>query len=291
MTYSTLANDKILRKEFIEKYIFTKMNPELRYMNLFRKTNLNGATTFEYMRDETSAEDDIQKGVMSEPIEVSELSKLSKIEISGIEKKLGDTAQFGYAMEFSEQKLRENGIIDDILRFYDRAAYGMARKINIDILNNMKNFAAADPITLNDGSWDDSEMITEDLIDMKRAFEIEGYPYRLSDIFLQTDNYYEANKYYKKVDGSFNPGNIEGLAFHNIMSDIEEGKLIGIDKKVSPLTLYYNKNPKHSVIPNSFININKVTEDKYPFVTRIEMWAEMGLACKEPKAILLQDGI
>ena len=91
MPIITLSSDKMLRKEFIERAIMKKMSPQLYFLNLFPVVDLDGATTFSYFRDDVSAEDDIQTGVMSEPLPVSELSALSKIDISTITKKTGDT--------------------------------------------------------------------------------------------------------------------------------------------------------------------------------------------------------
>ena len=133
MPIITLSADKLLRKEFIERAILKKMSPQLYFLNLFPVVDLGGATTFSYFRDDESAEDDIQKGVMSEPLPVTELSELTKIDVSSITKKVGDTYQFGYAFEWSEAKLKENGFVDELARAYDRMAYGMARKLNGDI--------------------------------------------------------------------------------------------------------------------------------------------------------------
>ncbi len=279
----------MLRKEFIERAIMKKMSPQLYFLNLFPVVDLDGATTFSYFRDDVSAEDDIQTGVMSEPLPVSELSALSKIDISTITKKTGDTYQFGYAMEYSEAKQKENGFVDEVARAIDRMSYGMARKLNGDIFNCMDQFASATPITLNDGTWDASAQINDDIVDMKYSFEDqEGWDYNLTDAFVNTQNFRELNKFYSALDGQFTPDDCEGVGFTNTKTAVSEGTLYGIDKNIKPITIYKNTNPKHSTMNGGLINVNTYTQDHYPFSTTIEVWMEVGIACKHPSAILKQ---
>lgn len=292
MPIITLSADKLLRKEFVERAIIKKMNPQLFFLDIFPVVDLGGATTFSYFRDDISAEDDITTGVMSEPLPVSELGKLSTIDISPISRRSGDTYQFGYAFEYSEAKLKENGFVDEIARAYDRIAYGMSRTINRDIFKFMDENANATPIDLNDGTWDASAQINDDIIDMKYSFEDqEGWDYNLTNAYVNTANFRELNKFYSALDGSFNPGDCEDVAFTNTKTAVGEGTLYGIDKNIKPITIYKNVNPKHSTMSGGLINVNMAKEDRYPFTNRVEVWAEMGLACKHPTAILKQTGI
>ena len=285
----------MLRKEFFERAILTKMKPYLYFLDIFPVVDLGGATNFSYFIDEENAEDDIQKGVMSEPLPVSELSDLTKIDISTITKKTGDTYQFGYAFEYSEVKLKENGFIDEVARAMDRMAYGMARKINGDIFNAMDTFAQGTPITLNDGSWDNSAQINDDIIDLKYSFEDQTFQeYTFTDMFLNSNQVREANKFYTALNGSFNMNDVEDVKFTNTKQAVADGTAYCIDKNVKPITIYKNVNPLHSTLSNpvsGLININTYTQDKYPFKKGIEVWAEMGIGCHHPDAILKQTGL
>ena len=295
MPIITLSAEKMLRKEFFERAILTKMKPQLYFLDIFPVVDLGGSTNFSYFIDEENAEDDIQKGVMSEPLPVSELSELTKIDISTISKKTGDTYQFGYAFEYSEAKLKENGFIDEVARAIDRISYGMARKINGDIFNNMDKFAKGNAITLNDGSWDESNQINDDLIDLKYSFEDQTcQDYTLTDMFLNTKQVREANKFYTALNGSFSLDNVEDIKWTNTKNAVADGTAYCIDRQIKPMTIYKNVNPKHSTLANpisGLINVNTYTQDKYPFKKGIEVWAEMGIGCKHPDAILKQTGL
>ena len=294
MPIITLSAEKMLRKEFVERAILTKMKPQLYFLDIFPVVDLGGATTFTHFIDDKNAEDDIQNGVMSEPLPVTELSELTKIDISPINKKVGDTYQFGYAFEWSEAKLKENGFIDELARAYDRMAYGMARKLNNDIFNIMDTYAQSG-ITLNDGDWGSSAQINDDLIDLKYKFEDQTFQeYTLTDMYLNTNQMREANKFYKALDGGFNPNDVEGITFHNTKTTVSDGTAYCIDKNIKPITIYKNVNPKHSTLSNpvsGLININTYEQDKYPFKSGFECWMEMGVAVKHSQAILKQTGL
>lgn len=294
MPIITLSAEKMLRKEFVERAILTKMKPQLYFLDIFPIVDLGGATTFTHFIDDVNAEDDIQNGVMSEPLPVTELSELTKIDISPISKKTGDTYQFGYAFEWSEAKLKENGFIDEVQRAIDRMAYGMARKINADIFNTMDTYAQSG-ITLNDGDWSDSAQINDDLIDLKYKFEDQTFQeYTLTDMYLNTAQVREANKFYKALTGEFNESDVEGIEFHNTKTTVSAGTAYCIDKNIKPITIYKNVNPKHSTLSNpvsGLININTYEQDKYPFKHGMEVWAEMGIAVKHSQALLKQTGL
>ena len=294
MPIITLSAEKMLRKEFVERAILTKMKPQLYFLDIFPVVDLGGATTFTHFIDDKNAEDDIQNGVMSEPLPVTELSELTKIDVSPISKRTGDTYQFGYAFEYSEAKLKENGFIDEVQRAIDRMAYGMARKLNGDIFNTMDTYAQSG-ITLNDGQWDESAQINDDIIDLKYKFEDATFQeYTLTDMYLNTTQMREAEKFYKALDGGFQPNNTEGIALHNVKSAITSGTAYCIDKNVKPMTIYKNVNPKHSTLSNpisGLININTYEQDKYPFKKGMEVWMECGIAVKHSQAIVKQTGL
>lgn len=289
MAVITLTTKEALRKEFIEAYVLEKMNPTLGFLGLFPTVNLNGATSFKMFTDETSAEDDIISGVMGEPVDLGELSKLPTIEVSPIDSQLGDTKRFGFSLRFSRDIENQNERIDELIRAYDKASYAMLRKLNNDYVNTIKTYAKAEPITLNDGSWKTSNKISEDIIDMQEAFDIIGYDYSLTDMYIGKDSWYGTKKYYNALDEGFTPNDMEGSALHKV-NELDSG-LIGLDNITKPITTYYNVDSKYSTIQNSFINVDRYVEKEYPKQTVIEVWAEMGIGVKHPKAMLYQEGV
>lgn len=287
----SLAPEKLLRKEFIEGVILEKLNPDMGFLNLFPRVNLEGATSFKHFRDEISAEDDIVSGVTSEPVPLTELARLPEIEFSKIQSQIGDTHRFGYALRFSKEIFKkENGRIDEVLRGLDRASYGIKRALNRMSKNALANNAEAATITLNDGSWKTSEKIEYDIADMKAAYDIIGYDYNLNTTFISKDSFYGAKKYFDALlPNGFTPNNMDGVEINKVNELTQD--LIGLDSTVRPATMYYNVDNDFSTIEGSFVNVNVRDEREYPFNKVIEIWCEMGIGIHHPKAILYQPGV
>ena len=130
--------------------------------------------------------------------------------------------------------------------------------------------------------------------DWQKAYtfeDVEGWNYNLTDCFVNTNQFRALNKFYSALDGKFTPNDCEGVSFTNTKTTITDGTMYGIDRLTKPITIYKNVNHKHSTMNGGLINVNIAKEDTYPFSNRIEVWAEMGLACKHPKAILKQTGL
>ena len=292
MAIITLTADKALRREFIERAITKKMNPMLQFKDLFPVVDLQGATTFKYFEDDISAEDDIKSGVMTEPMEISELSKLTKLEVSPINRKIGDVTQFGYAIDFSKKIQRENGFIDELLRAYERAAYGMARKINLDVFNTIDTYASGQAPTIAKEWSEDDANIPIDIIHGKQKFEdVEGYDYTLTDLFVNTENYREAEIAYRYLPQTFNNGNIEGVQLTNCKQLVQSGTAYAIDMNLKPITIYKNVDTEHSTMDGGIINVNTYTDVEYPFSTHIELYCELGIAAKVNKAMSKWTGL
>ena len=62
MPIITLSAEKMLRKEFVERAILTKMKPQLYFLDIFPVVDLGGATTFTSFIDDKNAEDDFSDG-------------------------------------------------------------------------------------------------------------------------------------------------------------------------------------------------------------------------------------
>lgn len=289
MAVMTISPKEALRKQFIEAYILEKMNPNLGFLNLFPRVNLQGATSFKMFTDETSAEDEIIAGNMGEPVDLGELSRLPTIKVHPIESKLGDVKRFGFSLRFSQDIENQNTRIDEIMRALDMAGYNMLRTLNKNYLKTITTYAKAEPITLNDGSWTTSNKISEDIIDMQKSFDILGYDYNLTNMYIGKESWYGTKKYYNALDEAFTPNDIEGSSLSKV-DELETG-LIGLDNNIKPITTYYNVNSKYSTFEGSFINVNKYEEERYPYQTVIDIWAEMGLGVRHPRAMLYQEGV
>ena len=208
--------------------------------------------------------------------------------------KYGGMQRFGYQLKFSKQMLRQNAIIDEIARAVDRAAFGIAKKMNDDIISCIQ----ANGQSLGNGAADwgsSSATPVEDILTFKNASMVEGYPYELTDMFLHQTNYFEMMKYLQGIDinwvvspmgGDQQLPQINGVRFHNIrQTQLAEDAYMGVDSRFPGITIYEYVDGQKSTMEGGMVNINVIEEEKYPYNTVVEIFAERGLAPKLPKAL------
>jgi len=308
MATLTLSPEAALQPRFLEGIINKKMENMLSFNNIF-PTVRTDALSFSYFEDTTTAGADITAGTMSKPAPLMELGELTEIEVSSISQTHGAMQRYGYSMRFSQRQLREPSFIDEIMRGVDRATYGMATKMNDDIISAWQTaggttnttFASAfTPVAVWSGST--AEPIT-DMISLVEASQTQGYPYSATDVWLNKTNYYEMLKILTQTDINYviNPfggeptvPTVAGVKVHNLStqsSELSEGYVLGADSKYPGITIMEYKDPGMSTMENGHVMINKYVEERYPYNIVVEMFAERGIATKLPYALYYDSGI
>ena len=296
MAVKTMDPRQVLQPIFLEGIMNKKMEQSLDFVDIFPRVKTD-ALSFSYFEDTTTAGADITSGTMGTPNQLGEIGELSEIEVSSISMKHGGMERFGYQLRFSQRQLREAAVIDEISRAVDRAAFGMAKKMNDDILSSLK--AVVNDITEVSGAavWSDAAATpVEDILSFVEASMIEGYPYELNSLFLNKTNYFEIMKYLQGIDINWvrNPLSSEGTTMPVVngvsinklfTSQLAEGGYLGLDSRYPAMTIYEYLDPKHSTIPGGMVNVNTYEEDRFPYNIVVEMYAERGLALKVPNAV------
>ena len=289
----TLDPRQILQPGILEGIVNKKLEQNLDFKDMFPVVRTD-ALSFAYFTDLTTAGADIAAGTQALPSELMELGQLDEIETSSIAVSYGGMERFGYQMRFSKRQLREAAIIDEISRAVDRAAFGIAKKMNDDIISAI----AANGQSLGNGAADwaaAGATPVEDLLTFKNASMVEGYPYELTDMFLHQNNYFELMKYIQGIDinwvqspfgGMADLPVINGVKLHNVRStQVTEDAYYGMDARFPGITIYEFVDSDKSVIENGHVNMNVFEEERYPYNTVVEMFVERGLAAKLPYAL------
>ncbi len=296
MAERTMDPRQVLQPIFLEGVINKKLEQNLDFVDIFPRVKTD-AMSFSYFEDKVNAGADIVSGVMGTPNTLGEIGELSEIEVSSITMKHGAMERFGYQLRFSQKQLREEAVIDEISRAVDRAAFGMAKKMNDDVLGALK--AAVPDFTPVGGNavWSDAAATpVEDILSFVEASILEGYPYETNELFLNKANYFELLKYMQGIDINWvrNPMDngaqvvprVNDVGIHKLFSsELAEGGYLGLDARYPAMTVYEYLDPKHSSMPGGMINVNKYEEERFPYNIVIEMYAERGLALKVPNTV------
>ena len=286
-----------IQPQVVEGILNKKVENQLTFKDMF-KERLTDATSFRYSEDITTAGADITSGVQGEPVPITEESDLTEVEISPITFQTGVLGAWGYKIRINPRTLREEGTTDEVLRAYDRVGYGMARKVNVDTISALTTAAAANDITEVDGtavwSHDDADVI-KDIVNFKKAFKQEGYPYRMNNIYLHPDNMSEAELYMIQVDRNWaiDPTTeapvpqIRGVGFNEVATDeLAEGAYLGLDSRFPAATFYKFVDPQKSSNPqDNRVMVHRYVEQEYPQRIVIELTMEYGIAVPLKNAV------
>lgn len=291
----TLDPRQILQPRVLEGIVNAKLEQNLDFKDMFPVVKTD-ALSFAYFEDTTTAGADIASGKQATPSVLMELGELDEIETSSISMKYGGMERFGYQMRFSKRQLREAAIIDEISRAVDRGMFGIAKKMNDDIIGAIQ--AVSNDVTEPAGAavWSDpSATPVEDILTIKEATMIEGYPYELTDLYLHQTNYFEMMKYIQGIDinwvqspfgGASELPVVNGVKIHNLrQTQLAEGGYLGADARYPGLSIYEYVDPTKSTMENGHVNVNVYEEERYPYNTVVEIFAERGIATKLPNSL------
>lgn len=288
--------DKLLQPSSVEFILYTKMNPHLNMLGMFKKQDLHGDKHFAFATDRTSAEDDILSGILHEPVEIEEASQLPQINVSGIQEESGNTVKLGFEMEFTEEAVADNKNYSNVQRTLSRAGYAIQRTLNRYAYQVLVANAEAPTLSSTPTSWaTDNDAVDDDIKALKRAFNNqEGYDYNLTNMYVSKESLWGAEDYYDatRING-FDPNNVRGMSLQGV-NELESG-LLGIDANLAPAMWYYNVHPEDNTYNDafgSFINVNRVEQnEEIPRGLKIQMYVEFGFAVLEPRAVLFQESI
>ena len=245
--------DKLLSPSSVEFILYTKMNPHLNMLGMFKKQDLHGDKHFAFATDRTSAEDDILNGILHEPVEMEEASQLPQINISGIQEESGNTTKLGFEMEFTEEAVADNKNYSNVQRTLSRAGYAMQRTLNRYAYQVLVANAEAPVLDDTPTSWATANDDVDDNVKaLQRAFNNqEGYDYNMTNMYVSKESLWGAEDYYDatRING-FDPNNVRGMSLQGV-NELESG-LLGIDSNLAPAVWYYNVHPEDNTYNSQF---------------------------------------
>ncbi len=294
----------LLHPESVERIIHQYTIAPMSMLTLFEPQNNNGDKHFEYSYSKRNADIDIAKGILAEPVELTEGSEFPQVSFSGIQEEYGNMTKFGFEVEFTKESAenpKNFAFFKDCLRDMGRAMTRMINRFAFYELN--ASAGLVDPITLGDGAWvKGNEAIDDDIVGIVRAMRNqENYEgqFNVSDMYVSQTAWDSAEDLYKVInangqfDGRSNGANL------NVASEIQNG-LLAIDRNAHPAIWYYNvKNGDNrlneaSIPRSSIINVHyfeDADDSKLPQTFGYQLYVELGLAVNKEMAILTQEGV
>jgi hypothetical protein len=311
----TAPNEEFLTKRFIVPKMYEIMNPLLAWTDIFPQVKAT-APVVAYKQESTSDSGDTKK---RKPKLMTTSGQWTYVNISQFEMKSATLNKKGFAIKIDQDALDYVEGVDEIQRAMRKTAFWMAEDYNDRISAEIT--ASGTALSTNwtpTAVWSDSNATPiADLEDLEDCFIREGYPYRLTDVFIHKDNFKELKKYLTSIDinqfkqeklygvptnGSRDAIDIPvvGATVHRLLSGVTEGSIIAIDRNNPGMTIFYNQSPRYSVVANNyetFVNGQKVSKslsygfnfnkyfDNETHETVIQLWYDNKPVVIEPYAI------
>jgi len=324
MVQISQPNEDFLNRDFVIPTVFEIMNPYLVFMDILPRVKTNSQVV-RYKQETVSQSTDPKKET---PRVRTASSKFAYVDITNFEQKSAILDSQGFAIRIDESAIQFEEGIDEINRAYKAIGYWLGESVNTLIATTLKANATT-PTWAPYKVWSDAACTpTADLVTLAGQMRREGYPYRLTDVYVNSTNYWEmisrltaqltnTDIAFREITGVPSATGEERMSVpviggdvHGLLSGIDEGYILGLDRNNPAGTLFYNNNPKYapqqitySVIDpaNPGSRIQK-TIDNFGFSfnsyvepeshdTVMQFWIDTVPVVKEPYAALYDSGI
>jgi len=316
MTQVGLPNERFLNREFVIPTVFEIMNPYLAFFDYLPKVKADSRAV-KYKTETTSQSGDPKKKT---PRTRTPGAKFTYLDISQFTMQTALLDNRGFAIRIDEDAVQYAEGIDEINRAYSRVAYWLGEFLNTEIATTLVAGATSSGVTPTKVWSDLSGGCTpvRDMIAAAAAMDREGYPYQLSDMFVEKDNFYELQQYLVNVTaGDLKQKEVLGMPVitkdmmtipaaqcnvRKLKSGLTHGTALCMDGRNPPATVYYNNNPLYApqqITYQTVINFAKVTQtiDNFGFSfnsykdpeshdTIMQFWVDFRAVVKEPYAVL-----
>ena len=234
--------DKYLQPGVAIRKIYEKVEPNLIWGQFTEGPIQEDRASFIYLYDDSNISSDSKKQTAPRFNVGADLPRID-FGVPSTDTALTEAKGFELAIP---RKIVRDGIAGEaaINRYYKKAGFVLAEQLNTSILAAIMagdGAATGTPTAV----WSDATATpVTDIMEFAKAMDIEGYPYRLTDGFVNKDGFYELKEYLNFLDGTqFNDQRPVGkminrdtiyvkqadCTVHKVMSGMTDGDFIGLD--------------------------------------------------------------
>lgn len=310
------VNDRFLQQPVVLSEILRVMEPDMKFMDLLPFVNSEGMPVVYGKKGSASADTKKQTPRLTTPS-----SKFPEVQISRITKSTAITKAEGLAIRLDKDAIKLPAGRDMIMDGYQTVGYWLAEYLNTQIYTVLRAGGTDAGITPT-AVWSAATATPiADMKNFKNAMKREGYPYRLTDAFVDQTSLGEMEGYliaseipqYREAainvpltDAFTMP--IEGKpTLHGLSSGITHGDIFMLDKNHPAGAMFYNNDPQFSTaeiqyetvvngapvvktVPNFGLNTHQFFEDD-THDTVIQLWMDSVVVVKDAYGYLYDNGL
>lgn len=302
----TLPNVDYLRKDFVEDEVFKIMNPLLEFLDFLPKIKAN-AKSISYRHEDTSAATDPKKKKLRN---LTPGAKFAKVTVSDLKRGAAIISREGVEIRIDEDAQQYAEGVDEIDRAYRRAAYYLAESVNTKIINAITAGVTTTTTKFDPKvEWSDpSAKPITDLQHVMRDMKRVGYPYKMTDVYIDSSRYFDLMEYLTNLDITGEKQRtvfgvpdmlkteitipvLGNAGIHMVDSGMDAQDIIVIDRNFPAGTYYYAVNPKFEQTVENDVGFHMHKfDDNDTHETAFQFWIDSTIAIKEPYAAIYNDG-
>lgn len=309
------TNDRWLQPDVALPIMYEKAEPYLNWLDWVTPQK-EEESVFLYKYNDTNVLSDTKKETPS-LLQIGGLFPEIDMSRGAVTSKAIDS--HGFSIRLPRTLIRGRNGAAELTKAYETAGLWMSEVVNTNIITAMKAGATTSFTKYSpDNTWDDANATpVSDMRDFARDMKVEGYPYRMTDIFQYENNWYEMIDYIANIDvNEWKQANVFGIPqvdsdtvsipmaglVHSLMSGLSEGQVLGIDAKNPVAETHYYNDPGFSVpsftyetfvdgnattktVPNMGFNFFQYEEDD-THDTIVQFWMEQSTIVTNPLGVL-----
>jgi hypothetical protein len=312
------VNDRFLQAPVILSEIMRVMDPDLVFDGMIPYVD-SGGDPVTYLQKSNKASD----AKKQTPRLMTPSSKFPEVEITRMTKKSAILSEEGLAIRLDKDAIQKKAGIDMIMDSFQTVGYWLAEYQNARIYSTLRA-GGTDAGMTPTSAWGVEATATpmRDMRIFKNGMKREGYPYRCTDIFVESVNFNEMEGFLTASDipayreAAIAVGNGDAITlpmagkptFHGLFSGITHGDVLGLDKNHPGSSLYYNNDPQFSVPTISYetfgfdgvlkaktVKIFGLSTHRYfeddTHDTVIQIWFDNVIVVKDAYSIIYDNGL
>ncbi len=311
------VNERFLNQDVVLSEILRIMEPDLKFLNLIPFVDTGGQPVAYAKKNSRSADAKKQTPRLTTPS-----SKFAEVQISRMTKTTAITKAQGLAIRLDKDAIKLPAGRDMIMDGLQTVGFWLAEYLNSEIYTTLRT-GGTDAGIAPTAQWSAAGATPiRDCIVFKNAMKREGYPYRMTDMFVNSaTNYGEAELFLSAseipqyrdavlnapvADTLILP--IEGKpSLHGMQSGVTDGDIFGLDRNHPAGAMFYNNDPQFSTaeisyetvvagqivpktVPNFGLNTHQFFEND-THDTVIQIWFDEVVVVKDAYGYLYDDGL
>lgn len=316
MTQISGTNARFLQTPVVLSEIMRVMEPNLVALDMIPAVDTGGQPVVYGVKNSKSADAKKQQPRMTTPS-----ARFAEVQITRMSKATAITSAEGLSIRLDKSALTLPAGRDMIADGLATVGYWMAEYLNTSVYQALDGGSTDDGIAFA-AQWSAANATpVRDLENFADTMIREGYPYRMTDIFLENVNFNELKGFlsaserivdYNAVMSRPNADTINlpaGYTVHRMLSGVTHGDLLGVDARNktvaamyyhndpafgTPATVQYetvvNGAPVTKTVPNFGLNVHTYFEDD-THDTVVQVWSDTTTRVKDAFGLISGNGI